>query len=248
MGIGVTERPIDRAATACNVLWSEWSALRGEARHVIFGQFRDCLGSWLSSTHYHEWAGSGNRIPGRGLPIPPNLGYLSAVPIADPKRPDRGQTGPRASEMESRMATTQGLGLDVLRLRQGSLLKLHSGLPLDRSAKNFRRFHYPAILAVLLTSAFSLTGCNRKQTKVAQPLKDPNALNTVVWARKMTGTYYCGDSYMYGKAGGEFMKQGTALDTGYQPDMGSYCSPKQAPPSIARPRADDAHAERHGIG
>jgi hypothetical protein len=149
--------------------------------------------------------------------------------------------------MESRMATTRGLGLDVLRLRPGSPLNRHSGLAFDRSLKNFRRCQFPAILAALLTSAFSLTGCNRQQTKVSQPLVDPNALNTVVWARKMTGTYYCGDSYLYGKAGGEFMKQETALDTGYQPDMGSYCSPGQAP-SIARPRADNAHAARHGIG
>src|SRR5579863_3760073 len=149
--------------------------------------------------------------------------------------------------MKSSMATTRGLGLDVLRPQARSLLKQHSGLPLDRRARNFRRCQFPAILAVLLTSAFSLTGCNRQQAKVAQPLHDPNALNTVVWARKLTGTYYCGDSVLYGKAGGEFMKQETALDTGYQPDMGSYCSPGQAPP-LSRPRADNAHASHHGIG
>jgi hypothetical protein len=44
-----------------------------------------------------------------------------------------------------------------------------------------------------------------------------------VWVNQNTGTYYCADSVFYGRAPGEFKKQGDALTAGYQPALGDYC-------------------------
>lgn len=70
-----------------------------------------------------------------------------------------------------------------------------------------------------------LAGCNhQKSTAVNHPLTNPADLNTVVWAKKLTGIYYCRDSASFGAGPGAYMKQEKALDTGYQPQFGTYCA------------------------
>lgn len=48
--------------------------------------------------------------------------------------------------------------------------------------------------------------------------------NAAVWVNKSAGVYYCADSIMFGKTQGAYMKQVEALDRGYQPALGTYCS------------------------
>lgn len=48
--------------------------------------------------------------------------------------------------------------------------------------------------------------------------------NAAVWADNGAGVYYCADSIMFGKSHGEYMKQVDALDRGYQPALGTYCT------------------------
>ena len=45
-----------------------------------------------------------------------------------------------------------------------------------------------------------------------------------VWVDKTAGVYYCADSIMFGKTQGAYMKQVEALDRGYQPALGTYCT------------------------
>jgi hypothetical protein len=54
---------------------------------------------------------------------------------------------------------------------------------------------------------------------------EPPAMNptVLVWTNRNTGIYYCADSRLYGRAPGEFRKQGEALTAGYQPVFGKYC-------------------------
>lgn len=48
--------------------------------------------------------------------------------------------------------------------------------------------------------------------------------NAAVWVDSKAGVYYCADSIMFGKAQGQYMKQVDALDHGYQPALGTYCT------------------------
>lgn len=48
--------------------------------------------------------------------------------------------------------------------------------------------------------------------------------NAAVWVDDNAGVYYCADSIMFGKARGEYMQQVDALDHGYQPALGTYCT------------------------
>ncbi|MDE3137537.1 MAG: hypothetical protein KGL59_13250 [Acidobacteriota bacterium] len=48
--------------------------------------------------------------------------------------------------------------------------------------------------------------------------------DAAVWADKTAGVYYCADSILFGKTQGAYMKQVEALDRGYQPALGTYCS------------------------
>jgi hypothetical protein len=45
-----------------------------------------------------------------------------------------------------------------------------------------------------------------------------------VWVDKTAGVYYCANSIMFGKTKGAYMKQVEALDRGYQPALGTYCT------------------------
>lgn len=48
--------------------------------------------------------------------------------------------------------------------------------------------------------------------------------NAAVWVNKTAGVYYCADSILFGKTKGAYMKQVEALDRGYQPALGTYCT------------------------
>ncbi|HVB98070.1 MAG TPA: hypothetical protein VNJ12_01900 [Candidatus Dormibacteraeota bacterium] len=48
--------------------------------------------------------------------------------------------------------------------------------------------------------------------------------SAAVWVDNNAGVYYCADSIMFGKSKGEYMKQVDALDRGYQPALGTYCT------------------------
>ncbi len=48
--------------------------------------------------------------------------------------------------------------------------------------------------------------------------------DAAVWVDKTAGVYYCADSIMFGKTQGGYMKQVEALDRGYQPALGTYCT------------------------
>lgn len=48
--------------------------------------------------------------------------------------------------------------------------------------------------------------------------------NAAVWVDKTAGVYYCANSMMFGKTQGAYMKQVEALDRGYQPALGTYCT------------------------
>lgn len=56
------------------------------------------------------------------------------------------------------------------------------------------------------------------------PLQTVPHQNAAVWVDNNAGVYYCADSIMFGKSKGEYMKQVDALDRGYQPALGTYCS------------------------
>ena len=48
--------------------------------------------------------------------------------------------------------------------------------------------------------------------------------NAAVWVDNNAGVYYCASSIMFGKTRGEYMRQVDALEHGYQPALGTYCS------------------------
>ena len=48
--------------------------------------------------------------------------------------------------------------------------------------------------------------------------------DAAVWVDKTAGVYYCADSILFGKTQGAYMKQVEALDRGYQPALGTYCT------------------------
>lgn len=83
---------------------------------------------------------------------------------------------------------------------------------------------FPGKVVMILTFLVCLTGCIQPKAHEAHPLTNPDALNAIVWAKKATGTYYCRDSAVFGKDQGSSMKQARALDTGYQPEFGVYCT------------------------
>ncbi|GEM_PF-1087298 len=51
----------------------------------------------------------------------------------------------------------------------------------------------------------------------------PQDAGAIVWVVQQSGTYYCSDSEFYGQGAGQFMKQGEALERGYQPALTRYC-------------------------
>lgn len=90
------------------------------------------------------------------------------------------------------------------------------------------------IILILLRVPGVNTYLRRLLSHSARPRLDSN---TLVWANKYRGVYYCPGSKFYGSGLGTYMKQGNALTAGYQPVLGSYCSQgKQASP------------EKHGTG
>lgn len=88
------------------------------------------------------------------------------------------------------------------------------------------------IVVILLPLAMCLAGCNQqKSTATGRPLTNSAALKTVVWAKKLSGIYYCRDSALFGIGPGSYMKQAKALENGYQPQFGTYCAePKTSKP------------------
>lgn len=48
--------------------------------------------------------------------------------------------------------------------------------------------------------------------------------DAAVWVDSRAGVYYCAGSVMFGKTPGQYQKQVDALDHGYQPALGTYCT------------------------
>jgi hypothetical protein len=48
--------------------------------------------------------------------------------------------------------------------------------------------------------------------------------DSAVWVDANAGVYYCEGSIMFGKSRGRYMRQVDALQQGYQPALGTYCS------------------------
>jgi len=91
---------------------------------------------------------------------------------------------------------------------------------------------HPALPAVILLVTFAMfmaalaplnfTSIFRRFFP-AQVQKVPHQ-DAAVWVDKTSGVYYCADSIMFGKTQGAYMKQVEALDRGYQPALGTYCT------------------------
>jgi hypothetical protein len=102
----------------------------------------------------------------------------------------------------------------------------------DRRSRSETGAVHPAVPAVILLVSFAVfmaavapldfTSIFRKffPVQIQQvPHKD-----AAVWVDKTAGVYYCADSIMFGKTQGAYMKQVEALDRGYQPALGTYCT------------------------
>lgn len=61
--------------------------------------------------------------------------------------------------------------------------------------------------------------------------------DAAVWVDKTAGVYYCANSIMFGKTQGAYMRQVEALDRGYQPALGTYCTGPTWP----------LHGQFHGV-
>jgi hypothetical protein len=48
--------------------------------------------------------------------------------------------------------------------------------------------------------------------------------DAAVWIDSRAGVYYCSGSMMFGKTPGQYATQVAALDHGYQPALGTYCT------------------------
>jgi hypothetical protein len=91
---------------------------------------------------------------------------------------------------------------------------------------------HPALPAVILLVSFAVfmaalapldfTSIFRRFFPV-QVQKVPHQ-DAAVWVDQTAGVYYCADSIMFGKTKGAYMKQVEALDRGYQPALGTYCT------------------------
>jgi hypothetical protein len=57
-----------------------------------------------------------------------------------------------------------------------------------------------------------------------KPALDPDQIGVQVWISPGNGFYYCSDSpYFQTLQPGSLMTQGQALQSGYQPKLGSFC-------------------------
>lgn len=91
---------------------------------------------------------------------------------------------------------------------------------------------HPALPAVVLLVCFSVfmaaiapldfTSIIRKF--IPTPVRTVPHQDAAVWVVNNAGVYYCPDSIMFGKSKGQYMKQVEAIDRGYQPALGTYCT------------------------
>ena len=108
-------------------------------------------------------------------------------------------------------------------------------LPVTRRAKHRSSeagAMHPALPAVVLLISFAVfmaavapldfTSIIRKMFPT--PSQTVPHQSAAVWVDNSAGVYYCADSIMFGKSRGEYMKQVDALDRGYQPALGTYCT------------------------
>jgi hypothetical protein len=91
---------------------------------------------------------------------------------------------------------------------------------------------HPAVPAVILLVSFSMFMAAVAPLDFTQifhryfPTKTDKVphQDAAVWVDKTSGVYYCANSIMFGKTQGAYMKQVEALDRGYQPALGTYCT------------------------
>lgn len=91
---------------------------------------------------------------------------------------------------------------------------------------------HPALPAVVLLVAFAVFMAAIAPMNFSSILrkffpKQPGTVphqSAAVWVDYNAGVYYCADSIMFGKTKGQYMKQVDALDRGYQPALGTYCT------------------------
>ena len=112
---------------------------------------------------------------------------------------------------------------------------------------------HPAIPAVLMLVAFAVfmaaiapldfSAMFRRLFPPAIPVVPHQ--QAAVWVNKDAGVYYCSNSVLFGKTPGNYMTQVSALDHGYQPALGTYCSGPAMPQvtseaaSQTRPQAQE---------
>ncbi len=65
--------------------------------------------------------------------------------------------------------------------------------------------------------------------------------NATVWVDNSAGVYYCASSIMFGKSKGAYMSQVDALQRGYQPALGKYCSGPTLP-GVTRSQPERTHS------
>lgn len=91
---------------------------------------------------------------------------------------------------------------------------------------------HPALPAVVLLVFFAvfmaaiapLDFSSILQKFLPSPSQTVPHQNAAVWVDNNAGVYYCADSIMFGKTHGQFMRQVNALEHGYQPALGTYCT------------------------
>ncbi len=104
---------------------------------------------------------------------------------------------------------------------------------------------HPALPAVVLLVCFAvfmaaiapLDFTSFFRRFISHPVQKVPHQNATVWVDTAGGVYYCANSILFGKTSGQTMTQVAALDRGYQPALGTYCTgpdwPKTQHPSPA---------------
>jgi hypothetical protein len=87
------------------------------------------------------------------------------------------------------------------------------------SSKWFRQSVHTAVRFPVIQSISALIHGQKKQSLMP---------NVKVWAKKQTGFYYCRGGILFGKDEGRLMTQGEALESGYRPADGQYCTADKA--------------------
>jgi hypothetical protein len=144
--------------------------------------------------------------------------FASLIDAFLPPRP-KGRRISSLSTPDESSAFDRGAFADEYEERSTTLSGIATGVPI-----------LPAILFLGCIGAMTLLFVDanisgRLAFAFSKPHKQQQMQPTAgVWVNKQNGTYYCPDSVLYGREPGSYTTQGAALDSGYQPSQGIYCS------------------------